>query len=414
MPQENFPTNDTTGSPESKERRIKTIEIKVGEQTYQLEAESYDFEYPKNIQEETGILGYERTKINKDQLIATLGFKEKNLFNSEILNSLSEGNYPKNTYNHELGGYAGSKALKMHEDLKNDKFFVQKIYDIDRIKKLRSNTNALEIFNHNVAGRDHKPDYSIPRSNITILNKETLKLISGKKHPVGKIPEYEDKINSGEVFGASAYGGLNVMPSFFFEGIDLERFSVGFPKRLEGFHKEYFLKSLQIYVEIFNEIENQENGELKGDFLKNIARIVYMFFIDEIYSNESIRDEIDTMRLLPDDLNVFGENPNKQRLFDIYEDFISNFCSKNEINLDFFPQGFDEFTLKGEIFYNLALPVEELFIPIFIGHDEIPQLSWGHAKYAHYMNEKGLNFFKFKHAAHLPYTSEKSETEIST
>jgi hypothetical protein len=35
-------------------------------------------------------------------------------------------------------------------------------------------------------------------------------------------------------------------------------------------------------------------------------------------------------------------------------------------------------------------------------HHEIPQLSWGHAKYAHYFNDKSFNFFKFKHADHLP------------
>ena len=52
----------------------------------------------------------------------------------------------------------------------------------------------------------------------------------------------------------------------------------------------------------------------------------------------------------------------------------------------------------------------EIFLPIFIGKDDIPQLSWGHAKYGHYMNEKGFNFFKFKHADHLP-SAHLRETE---
>ena len=40
-------------------------------------------------------------------------------------------------------------------------------------------------------------------------------------------------------------------------------------------------------------------------------------------------------------------------------------------------------------------------MPIFIGHPQIPQLLWGHAKYAHFFSEKGFNFFEFKHAEHI-------------
>lgn len=43
----------------------------------------------------------------------------------------------------------------------------------------------------------------------------------------------------------------------------------------------------------------------------------------------------------------------------------------------------------------------EFKMPIFIGHPQIPQLSWGHAKYAHFFSEKGFNFFEFKHAEHI-------------
>ncbi len=46
---------------------------------------------------------------------------------------------------------------------------------------------------------------------------------------------------------------------------------------------------------------------------------------------------------------------------------------------------------------------------IFINNDKIPQLSWGHAKYAHYFNDKGFNFFKFKHTDKLP-VKEKNDT----
>lgn len=80
MPNFENPTSDTKNSfpdipqrielhnetEKNKERQIKNIEIKIGENTYSLEAESYDFEYPKRIQEETGIIGYERIKISNE------------------------------------------------------------------------------------------------------------------------------------------------------------------------------------------------------------------------------------------------------------------------------------------------------------------------------------------------------------
>lgn len=69
---------------------------------------------------------------------------------------------------------------------------------------------------------------------------------------------------------------------------------------------------------------------------------------------------------------------------------------------------FFEYGSKFERFVN---PIDEVFLPIFIGHNEIPQLSWGHAKYAHYFNDKSFNFFKFKHADHLPVIEEVDSPE---
>lgn len=40
-------------------------------------------------------------------------------------------------------------------------------------------------------------------------------------------------------------------------------------------------------------------------------------------------------------------------------------------------------------------------MPIFIGHDTMPQISWGHAKYAHLLDEKNLNFLTFDHEDYL-------------
>lgn len=72
--------------------------------------------------------------------------------------------------------------------------------------------------------------------------------------------------------------------------------------------------------------------------------------------------------------------------------------------------GYDEskddlISIKTHILNYIEGSYIETEIPILINNDELPQISWGHAKYAHYFNEKGFNFFKFKHADHLPRLS---------
>ncbi len=54
------------------ETRKRTIEIELDGITFSLEAETYDYDYPEKIQQETGILGYERTKISNESLFILL------------------------------------------------------------------------------------------------------------------------------------------------------------------------------------------------------------------------------------------------------------------------------------------------------------------------------------------------------
>ena len=69
---------------------------------------------------------------------------------------------------------------------------------------------------------------------------------------------------------------------------------------------------------------------------------------------------------------------------------------------------FDDHTLNRlEYLIDDYVP-QEVLIPILINHSEIPQLSWGHAKYAHFVNQKGFNFIEFKHAEHLPVSKKES------
>lgn len=148
----------------------------------QIECRKQYFEYPESIQKETGILGYNRTIIDNSNLtdfikkdylsryginVEEFGFtgvesmvefnkKVENLakINSVVVNealqeldqdilkemlySLSSGEYPNKCFTHEMGAdYSDSskKKKEFHEEFVKNKFFLQKIYDLDYIKK---------------------------------------------------------------------------------------------------------------------------------------------------------------------------------------------------------------------------------------------------------------------------------------
>lgn len=126
----------------------EAVNFKVGEKEYDLEITKSDFEYPKYIQEESGILGYTRQKIDvskifelvndalvekginlseigianvedwgketREKLVYKLGEDARMLFYrarrvaddfcNAVLSKLSHGEYPMTTLNHQLSG----------------------------------------------------------------------------------------------------------------------------------------------------------------------------------------------------------------------------------------------------------------------------------------------------------------------
>ncbi len=413
-------------------KRTKTIEIKIREQLCSLEVESYDFEYPEAIQKETGILGYERTKISNKDFFEICKFDMKPLIEKyniqtadnffekydslklhkygdveyqdcivfdkninkaveRLLKELSAGEYPDYCYNHTMGAYAGGYEKEMKEDFKNDRMFLQKIYDTDRIEKnISHGHNTKAIFNHPVVGAFGTRN---AWSNVTLYEKKTHQKIKENEY-IGDITKYKKEFKEGSIIAASSNAGLNVLPSNFWTsgsrdgGTDMEALSFGFPISGDSFLREYRAVSLELLLDLEKDNLKKMCEDPDRYNMRGVGAALIMYALNEFSIKETVPQNIN---LRSEEGKVFTEKINT----------IINLFFENK-NL---PNPFKGNNLIAEAYLPYlgihGLP-DETFLPIVIGDEKVPQLAWGHAKYAHYTNEKGFNFFKFKHADHLP------------
>lgn len=360
-----------------------------------IEAVKYYFEYPERIQKETGILGYDRVKILRENLKVSV---------ESIIHKLSDGEYPGKCLTHVMGGHAHKEDKpEMFEDFAKDKFFLQKIYDVDTIKrKNERNTPVGNLFNYSTtpSDNDHRQD---KRSTFSLYKKNS----DGSREKVaenqyiGNIINYKNELASGDYFAATTESGFNTIASGLWDSHDSTKensFCVGFPLYgTDDFYNEYLEESLKEYSLSINERKRDGLGEPSVD---NFSSLALLWFLSKNKANISLEGVSDVEKKgsagqkFSDLMNTFiKENPSTHAISSI------NF---NEARAAFFP---DE---KGQYLYGNRA---EYQIPVFIGHDKIPQLSWGHAKYAHYFNDKSFNFFKFKHADHLPSKEEINSSE---
>lgn len=352
-----------------------------------IEAVKYYFEYPERIQKETGILGYERVKIQNTELSFLMkeipNNARENLYNeTSILNMLSSDEYPYQCFNHVIGGFAGEEEkTNIKKDFKKDRFFLQKIYDVNTIERKRGNTADVHIFNHPTYERN-----IYPYSNFSLYNKNTNSEIF-KEEYIGRLPDYKSELEAGDTFGATIHGGLNLETHGFWHrgyggGLELQEVAVGFPVNgTDDFFLEYLEESLKKFILILSKnTDSYKNKSFYGLFT--------MYAINK-YSKKYNFPKTDK------DVNSF---------LGAVKDIWQIFLSENNLSplVEFSFNEDINFIFRSNSISYPKMAQSESFLPIFIHHDEIPQLAWGHAKYAHYKNEKELNFFKFKHADHLP------------
>lgn len=430
----------------SEGKRIKTIEIKVGKNTYSLETESYDFEYPKNIQEKTGIVGYERTKINKDNLLILIKEYAKNQYDliiedkdifledeqkdstdevsdfyyeneklrinknlrgiskeicHNLILSLSNGEYPNQTFTHKMGAYHYNLRDEYSDKFVKDNFFLQKIYDLDNIKDQVEENQ--ETSPYSSSQNDVPLEQQV---NMTVFNKKTGQKVHEEDYlSMNEVSKYYKGIKSGDLFVSTPCAGLNVATGHFFDNQnDLTNASPSFGFSIKDpFFKKYLDRSLDIYtkqVKNFN-FNNVKKGQypMQGS---GISAILQMLILEDEDMEKMVFSDGQTIsqffnRLTPSSTMEYALLGKKiiekiESEHDIkIEDFLSfNDYKKGEEIKDQFIKSFD---FGADV---------ELHLPVFIGNENIPQLSWGHATYGNFTNSKGFNFFKFKHHKNLP------------
>jgi|BioPla2DNA2_1021312.scaffolds.fasta_scaffold51857_1 hypothetical protein len=193
----------------NKEPKKEKVTLEIDGQT--VEGEKYYFEYPKYIQEETGILGYERTIIPEENFKVFeeyhQDFYERNDFlKYKLLSSISEGEYPDQTFNHVYSWYYEEGDKDRHKTyFKNHKFFLEKIYDSEKIKIEAKH----RWYPFSKADRAPGDDVSKNYANVTIYDKNTDKQVSnGDFISLGNVLHYEDEIKEGKVYAATTHAGL--------------------------------------------------------------------------------------------------------------------------------------------------------------------------------------------------------------
>ena len=384
-----------------------------------IEAVKYYFEYPERIQKEAGILGYERTQIPKENLynlfkstlsknnlslpdeikdyasahrfLDKLNEKGVNMTKEEIqmysnidhtdrdmgyelLNVLSNGEYPEYCHNHKLSFHLDKKGTERHKKFFKKDFFLGKIYDLEKIKEEKK--YAPYAFSNRKLDVDGSADWA----NITVYNSSNPyeKISPGKYISLQDVLDYEDEIKNGEAYACTTYSGLNTSPSDFFWDLYYFRNQIGFgfSYKLSGLMREYFEKSLCAFIQ---QLSNEDYSK------SSINEVGSALFLDSSLRKKSV----DLSRILE-------------------ENGIDKKITDQELNILW--NRSDDYRTYAE---NGREGMSELhsFLPIFIGHKKIPQLSWGHAKYAHYFNDKSFNFFKFKHADHLPVKKEMNSSD---
>lgn len=403
---ENFPTPQ-----ESKEKKKNTLEVKIGQNIYSLETESYNFEYPKDVQAETGIIGYERVIISSEKIKelykkSNKDYNKKNdegeafgqhNFEYDFLMSLSNQEYPQKCFLHQFAAYASENNTKEYlKKFVEDKFFLQKIFDIDSIEELskviesKNSGTTEEVFKH------HPEGYTQGENNFSVFEKKTKKFL--KRVSPKQLPKFKEKIKNNEVFISSADSGLNVS----FEHntkthnsgqITFSEYNILGNEPKFGFEVDSFFNSyLEKAISELRAINKENTLNPQVPFIDGINQEGGDFW-GMILRMKNYNNEIDEFK----ETGILGGSPRQVSS----QAFFKNLGNK-------YGGRFEEKLLENEVdIRGYRDQFRETRIPVFIGDDNVPQIRWGFAKYAHYTSEKGFNFFKIQHAENLPEKIEK-------
>lgn len=362
---------------------FKILTLGVQGKEVEIPYQTKSFEYSKDIQNKTGILGYERHKIPFEELSKKLADLENSmepqkkglswyynppknaLVRYELLKAFTHGRFPDHSYNYMMGFGFGKhykpERLKIQlEQLEEDRFLMQKVFGKETMHKLNLKQG------HKIYG-------------------------SGDVDPTQFHDYYfvNNKYKAGERVGPGdpnalkfAFNGLNVYSgAIFLHQIDLEKPIFGFDRNDKLFI-DYLKKSVETISNISEQTNNAELSGYNFEFLNMIEAATSDLSLDEILADHPYY--------------IIGENDHKlmhkyrryfKALFEKYPELEKDLKDINQMSRRFIVNSNE---------------IDSEHIPIFIGHPKMPQLRWGHATYASIKTKASLNILNIKHADRYP------------
>ncbi len=283
-----------------------------------------------------------------------------------------------------------------------DRLFLQKLFDVELSKKIKLGGNRTISTDENTS------------IFMNVYEKENGKPID--KTDVSSLYKYSEKIKDDEVFllGTDAF---NLSIGRFWNEKSTNSLSVGFSYK-DSFFREYLKKAYKFFLD--NDYENDLLGIQQVMMILVFGSDEFIAKFKELKNNKDIKREEEVRELnnlflkirdsfLPD-IDQETILSDKKKESSCWKDRSGKNVTKHLGRDPWFGYPnfqFDNNTLAGlqhahEYDRGNTWGRQEVTIPIFINHNEMPQLSWGHAKYASLMSKKGFNYIEFKHAEHLP------------
>lgn len=399
-----------------------------------LEYSSSNFEYPESIQNETGILGYERILINNGQIEKyfneNISKEQKNTLSKEILLKISDGRFPSQSFTYSMDAWENKNGNieKYLQQFKSDKFILQDIFGVSSYFNLKDN-GISSAFTRN--DQEDTPDNSF----FDVFDKKSKKII-GYSDIYTILNKYKDEIKNNEVFIISG-NGLNVGELDFWGKIDISNkndVAFGFDRQ-DSLFQNYIGKSIDYLRNINNVNKIEPINSTKNNYLNNgyQPRLYPNGLFLELFGLKESGNSIS--HLAPGGTKGFKFNINIKKDLAIkygsafskniddmektldpvysntyYGEEQGNYCHRlfqNRYNFEIkklWDSPIPFLGHKEDVIQNRHLrnSTATYHIPIFINSDQIKQLKWGHSKYATFWTEKGFNFLKIKHADKFP------------
>jgi hypothetical protein len=268
-----------------------------------------------------------------------------------------------------MGWYSKQKEKETYaQKFADQKFILQKIFDIEDIEDLKESQDS--VFSHGAVDN---------QINFSLFDKKTLKVVE-ERVSTRELPNYKEKIASGELFACNTNGALSDRNKATGQGKTdhMHQLNLFWNKKQEEALKHHEITTEFPVSPVFAfDPESQHMHE----------------YFSEMYNLYVRLNKENHTNIVGDDYDVLYNLYEKSNYKEIVEKWVNPRITLYKLEADFKKDPSYVEKDRGQS----RKEKDEGAIPIIIGHDKIKQLRWGDSKYAVFFTEKGLNFLKIKH-----------------